>query len=219
MSTALKITTDGSHTLFSEQFRETYHSTFGAIQESQHIFIDAGLDYTSQAKDEIHILEIGFGTGLNALLSMLWAENNKKPVFYHSLEAFPIPKETIQQLNYPEILHCERKAFEKLHQKGQHKISAFFVSTFSQANFQEFYPRKHFYDLIYFDAFSPETQPEMWITEGFERLFQSLKRGGVLTTYSCKGAVKRALKAAGFSIEKLPGPPGKREFIRATAQP
>jgi len=217
-SLKLVVTEDGSHTIFNSQIGEHYHSTFGAIQESEHIFIQAALDVFREKQEILNILEIGFGTGLNALLSLLWADKFDKHINYYGLEAFPISHKTAFSLNYHELLKTDQSLFLNLHRQiaGTLKISDRFslekeVNTLENAVF----PFEK-YDVIYFDAFSPEAQPELWTTDIFTKLFATLKKGGVMTTYSCKGSVKRALKAAGFSIEKLPGPPGKREFLRAT---
>ena len=214
----LVITEDGSYTIFNSRIGEQYHSTFGAIQESEHIFIQAALDIFREKQKTLNILEIGFGTGLNALLSLLWADKFDKHISYYGLEAFPVPYKTTLSLNYHELLKTDQSLFLSLHRQinGALKISDNFslekeVNTLENAVF----PFEK-YDIIYFDAFSPEAQAELWTTDIFTKLFATLKKGGVMTTYSCKGSVKRALKAAGFSIEKLPGPPGKREFLRAT---
>jgi len=209
-------TADGSNSIFNAEIKENYHSSFGAIQESQHIFIDAGL--SSIQKPEISILEVGFGTGLNALLSMDWALKNKRKINYFGIEAHPVSAEIISQLNYCEKLFIDKKYFEKLHaEKGKKiTINPFFSIEAQHKTIQDAsFPDKEF-DGVFFDAFSPETQPEMWEVGIFKKLAAAMKTGGILTTYSCKGSVKRALLSAGFSIEKLPGPPGKREFLRAT---
>lgn len=214
----LVITEDGSHTIFNPHIGEHYHSTFGAIQESEHIFIQAALDVFREKQKTLDILEIGFGTGLNALLSLLWADKFDKHISYYGLEAFPISHKTALSLNYHELLKTDQSLFLNFHRQidGALKISDNFsldkeVNTLENATF----PIEK-YDVIYFDAFSPEAQAELWTADIFTKLFATLKKRGVLTTYSCKGSVKRALKAAGFCIEKLPGPPGKREFLRAT---
>ncbi|UBM61452.1 tRNA (5-methylaminomethyl-2-thiouridine)(34)-methyltransferase MnmD [Candidatus Sulfidibacterium hydrothermale] len=216
---ALTVTRDGSHTLYNERAGEHYHSTFGAIQESKHIFIQAGLSAYQSVTEKLQVLEIGFGTGLNALLTLLWAEKNHQKIKYCGVEAFPLPDVVIKQLNYPELLHVDRALFEKMHQaKAPVWVSSFFEMQLLPVSFQEYEaPLNHFH-VIYFDAFSPESQPEMWTEEGFLKLYKTLVPQGILVTYSCKGSVKRALKAAGFQIEKLPGPPGKREFLRAVAK-
>ncbi len=208
---------DGSDTLFSEKFNEHYHSTFGAVQESEHIFINAGLKPVAQQKKEINIFEVGFGTGLNALLTYKFAFANNLKINYHSIEAFPVDQKTISSMNYPEILGLNGELFKEMHSAENNikTISEFFSILVITDKIQNYTPLKEFYDIIYFDAFSPGTQPGMWTEEIFGKIYDSLKIGGILTTYSSKGIVKRALKSVGFKIEKLPGPPGKREFVKA----
>lgn len=211
------LTSDGSHTLFNQEAGEHYHSTYGAITESGHIFIQAGLDALASKKEQIRVLEIGLGTGLNALLALRWAEKHNNVLNYFAVEAFPLEQKIVSKLNYAELLGLSRTKFAAIHRarNKQIQISEHFFFEFRQITLQEavFSPER--YDLVFFDAFSPEAQPEMWTTACFEKIARAMKTGGLLTTYSCKGAVKRALKAAGFKIEKLPGPPGKREFLRA----
>lgn len=210
------VTGDGSNTLFSIQSGEHYHSVFGAIQESMHIFINAGLEVVPKLSQPVHLLEIGFGTGLNALLSFQWAEKNQIPVLYEGIEAYPIELERVTQLNYPKILNINSSEFYEMHRGGHNKkLGACFDFSLRIEKFEKATFTSQKYDVIFFDAFSPESQPEMWNPEGFEKLFSALKDGGILTTYSCKGSVKRMLKSVGFQIEKIPGPPGKREFLRA----
>lgn len=209
-------TADGSNSIFNAEFNENYHSSFGAIQESQHIFIGACLNFVK--KTEISVLEIGFGTGLNALLALHWAEKNGVKINYFGIEAFPVSTEIISQLNYAEKMFLDRKVFEKLHTENGKRafVNQFFSIETQHKTIQEtILPDKEF-DAVFFDAFSPEVQPEMWEQSIFKKIASSMKTGGILTTYSCKGIVKRALLSAGFSIEKLAGPPGKREFLRAT---
>lgn len=210
------VTGDGSNTIFSAQSGEHYHSVFGAAQESMHIFIKAGLDVIPQLSEPLHLLEIGFGTGLNALLSYQWATKNQVPVVYEGLEAFPVKPEQAIVLNYPKMLNINESIFYEMHMGGQYKkLGSFFNFNLRIEKFEEAeFPTKK-YHLVFFDAFSPESQPEMWTHEGFQKLYLALKPRGILTTYSCKGSVKRMLKSAGFQIEKIPGPPGKREFLRA----
>ncbi len=210
------ITGDGSSTLFNATIGEHYHSTFGAIQESRHIFIEAGLVPFLGQKD-IQVFEVGFGTGLNALLTMKVGAEHRIPINYTAIELFPISLTAASSLNYPEILQMEREAFLKLHQSDEVKtdISPMFFLDKTVVSFPDMAIDKERFHVVYFDAFSPEAQPEMWTEAGFKKLFEALKTGGVLVTYSCKGMVKRAMKSAGFRIEKLPGPPGKREFLRA----
>lgn len=209
---------DGSHTMYSSRFEEHYHSLFGAIQESKHIFIKAGLEASARDKNSITILEIGFGTGLNALLTFQYAQQCNLKVNYVAVEPFPITTDALSRLNYPELLNIETGIFRKMH-KDKDKIlslkSNFNLTVFESSLQSQAFEANQF-NLVYFDAFSPDTQPEMWKQSCFEKIFIAMKLCGILTTYSCKGSVKRALKSAGFDIEKLPGPPGKREFLRAT---
>lgn len=211
------LTSDGSHTLFNKEIGEHYHSTFGAITESEHIFIQAGLGAIPKKKKEINVLEIGLGTGLNALLALRWVERNNTVINYHAIEAFPLEQDIIKDLNYLEVLGMDQKYFHAIHsaRNQERQISDKFRFSFTVVKLEDaIFPPNHF-DVAFFDAFSPEVQPEMWTEPSFQKIFRSMKNGTVLTTYSCKGIVKRALKATGFQIEKLPGPPGKREFLRA----
>lgn len=212
-------TKDGSHTLFNEAAGEHYHSVFGAIQESEHIFIRTGLEAKQTFPEVLQVLEIGFGTGLNALLTLKWAEDDHQSVQYVGIEAFPLTETILKQLNYAAMLHIEPSLFLKIHQSiTRQQITPYFSLQVFHEKFQDFLPGKNRFHVVFFDAFSPDSQPEMWTKEGFIKLHDALISGGTLVTYSCKGSVKRALKAAGFSLEKLPGPPGKREFLRATVR-
>jgi len=211
------VTSDGSHTLFNKEIGEHYHSTFGAITESEHIFIQAGLGAIPKEKTETNVLEIGLGTGLNALLALRWAEKNDKLINYHAIEAFPLGQDIIKKLNYSEVLEMDQNYLQNIHDASsdEKRITNKFCFSFTRLKLEDaIFPTNHF-DAVFFDAFSPEVQPEMWTETAFRKIANSMKYGGVLTTYSCKGIVKRALKASGFQIEKLPGPPGKREFLRA----
>ena len=214
----IRVTGDGSKTIFLPELNETYHSSNGAVQESRHIFIQNGLDLVVN-KGNIRILEVGFGTGLNALLSASWAEKNNQPIQYIGIEAKPLPPELCFQLDYPrhigqhaykiydELIRCDWEIDNQLTthfsiQKREMKIQ----------DFVAFEPM----DLIYFDAFGPRVQAEMWDITILEKMIQSLNSGGALVTYCAQGQFKRDLKAVGFSLESLPGPPGKREMTRAT---
>lgn len=227
----LQITDDGSHTLFVSEIDECYHSTKGAIQESRHIFIEAGLKQCE--KSEINVLEIGFGTGLNALLTAhltlppnpLKGEIEVQKVNYSSIELYPIPLEQVLNLNYPETLEKQRNVppgvfrslFEKIHTSRWNekvKITENFTLTKLKADFTKIELDEKF-DVIYFDAFSPEKQPEMWSEKMFRKLYLCASENAIMTTYCAKGAVRRAMKEAGFTVERLPGPPGKREILRA----
>lgn len=210
-------TKDGSSTLYNCELKEHYHSTFGAIQESRHVFIKTGLDHLSSKLETINVFEVGFGTGLNALLTLLWASKNEKQVNYVGIEAYPISLKTAEELDYPQLLNVDAELFIRMHSASHEKVplSASFNFTLVIGLIQKIQLKESFYDIIFFDAFSPETQPELWTESLFKKLNKSLKKNGILTTYSTKGIVKRALKSAGLSIEKLPGPPGKREILRA----
>jgi len=231
MKTILEITEDGSHTLYVPELDEHYHSTHGAIQESMHVFIDAGLRHCN--KEHIHLLEIGFGTGLNGLLTLLEAEKLQKKVFYHTLERYPLAEAAAMQLNYPEQIATGAKTapvvddkkttrmFHLLHQSPWERATAItpsFTLLKEETDFshpEQFQPPRQ-YDLIYFDAFAPEKQPEMWREAIFQRLSTLCGDDAILTTYCAKGAVRRMLQSASFTVERLPGPPGKREMLRAT---
>lgn len=215
MHSELRITEDGSHTLFVASIDESYHSTHGAVQESRHIFIEAGLKKCN--KSEIKVLEIGFGTGLNAFLTMLEAEKNGKIIDYTSLEKFPVPVTQALKLNYPEELSPKnRTCFEQMHVSlwnDKIQISKPFSLQKIETDFTH-YNFSGMYDVVYFDAFSPEKQPEMWTEDLFKKLFTHCNQGAIMTTYCAKGIVRRAMQAAGFQVERLAGPPGKREILR-----
>ncbi len=211
----IRTTEDGSSTLFRPDLNEHYHSIHGAIQESMHVFIEAGLKY--QHKTSLNILEIGFGTGLNALLTVI--HKGEKKIFYHSLEPYPIDSATVSQINYADIINtsCSQSIYSLLHQSQWNKdlkISTGFILHKDSSDLIDFQALTK-YDLIYFDAFAPDKQPELWTPDIFQKLSDVMNTGGILVTYSCKGIVKRALKKANLKIEKIPGPPGKREILRA----
>ena len=215
---ALKITADGSHTLYLESLNETYHSKHGAIQEAMHVFLNAGFHYFD--KQKLNVLEIGFGTGLNAFLTLLAAEKNNVKVNYTSLEAFPLKEEVIRTLNYTKELNSSKQEiewFKFIHQtewENYQKITPMFNINKVKVELANYKTIEKF-NIIYFDAFGPRVQPEMWSKEIFEKIYNSLNDGGILVTYCAKGSVKRTLKEVGFEIEGLPGPPGKREMTRA----
>ena len=211
----LKISEDGSSTLYRPDLDEHYHSIHGAIQESMHIFINAGL---KQCKNRpLHILEIGFGTGLNVLLTMLNTENI--PVIYHSIEKFPIGDDIIKLINFPEILGDKAKVwFNKIHKVSwnvEHNIALIFTLQKIEADLLDCVLQENFYNLVYFDAFAPEKQPELWDIYIFTKIYNSMQNNGILTTYCAKGSVRRAMQACGFKVERLQGPLGKRQIIRA----
>ena len=249
------VTGDGSHSLFVPELNEHYHSTFGAIQESEFIFIESGIHYFNQllssaiwhlascichpasailhpASGILHpasgiphppppitILEIGFGTGLNALLTQIEAERTGQKISYTSLEAYPLDCDIWSRLNYPHRLGAwVIGVFEQLHEVPWNKpevISPMFTLHKINGNLETFRPGKDEFNIIFFDAFGPDVQPELWTPGIFKSLFLSLKKEGILVTYSVKGTVVKALQSAGFYTEKLPGPPGKRHILRA----
>lgn len=213
------VTADGSVTIAIPQLNVTYHSKHGAIQESMHVFIEAGLKPLLHQQETINIFEMGFGTGLNALLTLIEAAKYQHKINYQTVEAFPLEKEIVAALNYCEQLHqpALKPLFEQLHTSPwdqslnltpwftfqKNHTTLFNLSTGQPSN------------LIYYDAFAPNAQPELWTVDVFTQLFNMLTAGGVLVTYCSKGDVRRAMQAAGFTVEKISGPPGKREMVRA----
>lgn len=220
MQTLLEITSDGSHTIFVPELNEHYHSTFGAIQESMFVFINSGLKKIDKTITRVHILEMGFGTGLNTLLTCIESVKSSRQVHYIGVEKFPLTDTIIHQLNYPKILDpSSSKLFISLHNapwNQEIKITPNFTLHKIDEGINEVFMTPDTYDLVYFDAFSPDVQPELWSEQIFQKLATAMKAGGILVTYSAKGSVRRAMKNAGFEVEKLPGPPGKREITRAT---
>ncbi len=209
-------TADGSHTLFVPELNEHYHSVKGAMTESAHIFIGMGLQ-AAKAQTP-HILEIGFGTGLNAFLTCREAIAKRRKVFYTTLERYPLPLEMVGLLNYAETEEA-KQCFLSLHEAEWNKkveLCPYFVLEKRETDFTTCTFDGMAYDVIYFDAFAPEKQPEMWSETLMTRLYESLRPEGILTTYCAKGEIRRTLQRAGFTVERLPGPPnGKREILRA----
>ncbi|MCT4663923.1 MAG: tRNA (5-methylaminomethyl-2-thiouridine)(34)-methyltransferase MnmD [Flavobacteriales bacterium] len=213
-------TEDGSSSFFVPALDETYHSVHGAWNESYHVFIKNGFHIVQETT--LSILEIGFGTGLNALQTSLEAQKNQIPVSFTTLENFPIPKEWVAQLNYDqkaqEFYQSEKTYFQELHNAKWNEtenIHSFFKLQKIEETVQNWQVIEKHFNLIYFDAFAPNKQEEMWTEEIFQKMFDSLKNGGLLTTYCAKGSVKRMLKSVGFRIKNVPGPPGKREMTLA----
>ncbi|NQY08342.1 MAG: tRNA (5-methylaminomethyl-2-thiouridine)(34)-methyltransferase MnmD [Flavobacteriales bacterium] len=214
MKLNLVVTGDGSHTLYAVDLNEHYHSVNGAIQESQHVFIDAALRY--HKKSEVNILEIGFGTGLNAVLSLKETEEFGRVIHYHGIEPFPLERELLDKFNYSSEIG-EEKYFDLIH------AASWDASEFISENFNLFKDQTTIqtvelskrYDIVYFDAFAPDIMPELWTIAVFAKIYKAMNLDGVFTTYSCKGVVRRALLEVGFDVEKIPGPPGKREMLRA----
>ncbi|WP_209404447.1 tRNA (5-methylaminomethyl-2-thiouridine)(34)-methyltransferase MnmD [Pseudozobellia sp. WGM2] len=210
-------TGDGSKTIQISDWNEQYHSKHGAIQEAYHVFIEMGLSLF--ADRELSILEIGFGTGLNAFITFLEAEKRSLVINYNGVEKFPVSVEEVQQLNYVSELKAENyeDLFSRMHDSPWERdnlISENFRLTKRQLDFNEIDGAER-YDLIYFDAFGARVQPELWTEDIFSRMYGVLKLEGVLVTYAAKGSVRRAMQAVGFEVERLPGPPGKREMLRA----
>lgn len=210
-------TRDGSTTIHIEGWDECYHSRFGAIQEAKHVFIKNGLSLFEN--DKISILEIGFGTGLNAFITFLEAKKSNLIIDYVGVEAYPISADELASMNYVEELNAdkERSVFEKMHEsKWEERIPLRddFSLTKRKQVFESITDLDKF-DLIYFDAFGYNVQPELWSTAIFDKMFKALKPKGILVTYAARGVVKRSMKEVGFRVEKLAGPPGKREMFRA----
>lgn len=210
-------TSDGSHSLYNTELDEHYHSVHGAIQESMHVFIQAGLR-SLPSIGNINILEIGFGTGLNAFLTFLESRGFPGVISYTAIEPFPLGTDIVSSLNYAALLDADEKhVLEKMH-SAEHGAGEKYHERFNfikvHDRIQDAVLNEH-YDLVYFDAFGPRVQPEMWSSDVFWKLHSMMKDGAMLVTYCAKGEVKRTLKGAGFRVETLPGPPGKREMVRA----
>lgn len=213
-------TDDGSHTLLSKSFDEIYHSRKGAKQESEHVFLWAGLEKVLAEKDDITILEVGFGTGLNCLLTLNKIQNTDVDIEYIGVEPFPVQWAMLEQLNYPKLFESQELSlyFKKMHQlemNERHPITTNFQLLKIQQPLADIEIEEGSIDLIYFDAFAPSKQPDMWVKSIFNQCHQLLKPQGLWVTYCAKGQVKRDLKEVGFEVESLLGPPGKREMIRA----
>ncbi len=212
-------TGDGSVTIHLPEWNEQYHSKHGAIAEAIHVFIKTGLHnwLDQNSEKEVSILEIGFGTGLNTFLTLLEASRKNLQIKYTAIEAYPVLLSEIKQLNYVELLDASEFDFLKLHQVEWETFSEIH-SSFQLKKQNKFFSEiedEEIYDLIYFDAFGARVQPELWTEEIFKKMISALIPGGILVTYAAKGSVRRAMQAVGFTVERLPGPPGKREMLRA----
>jgi len=210
-------TGDGSVTIYLPEMKESYHSKFGAIREAYHVFIQSGLALTKG--QPIVVLEIGFGTGLNAFITYLETVKTGQQIHYTGVEAYPVVSEESLQLNYVTELNAEKQKedFEKMHTSDWGEpvvLSPDFTLTKRQQFFQDIDDNEVF-DLIYFDAFGYHYQPELWTVDIFKRMYASLKKEGILVTYACRTVIKKAMIEAGFTVEKIAGPPGKREMLRA----
>lgn len=213
-------TQDGSHSILSNKYGVSYHSKYGAIRESRHVFIETGLYHKALQQKNLAVLELGFGTGLNALLTFQEALQHQWTVYYEAVEAYPIEAAQASQLNYPSLLKEDRlqSVFDTMHQSNWEEkqlLSTYFTFRKTRKTFQTIDYQQEF-DIIYFDAFAPNAQPELWELPMIQKLYQALREEGVLVTYCAKGSVKRAFKEVGFLVEALPGPPGKREMTRCT---
>jgi len=216
----LVMTQDGSYTLYSKDHRVTYHSKYGAIQESNHVFVDSGLLPVLKKQDKISILELGFGTGLNVLLT--WkniVDIDTVHVDYHSFDVYPLPEDLLNACVYDDRLKIPTTISKNILTSDWDKLievdSRFTLTKHNKDILEETLPDNYF-DIVYFDAFSPESQPELWSISLFEKIHESMTNEAILVTYCAKGEVKRILKKIGFTLESLPGPPGKREMTRAT---
>ncbi|QIL76242.1 tRNA (5-methylaminomethyl-2-thiouridine)(34)-methyltransferase MnmD [Hymenobacter sp. HDW8] len=216
----VRVTQDGSSTLYVPALNEHYHSTHGAVQEAQHVYLGAGLEPALASGGQIQVLEIGFGTGLNALLTLQRGLSAPQLIHYDTLEKYPLPPHVVAALGVERyILNPELQEFHyQLHAAPWNEavpITSRFTLRKLHTALQDFaLPAAH-YNAVYFDAFAPEKQPDMWTDAVFDQLFAATAPGGILTSYCAKGSFRRSLKAAGWVVEKIPGPPGKREMTRA----
>jgi len=219
------ITGDGSNTIHIPEWDEQYHSKHGAIQEANHVFLNMGLDHyrskpSYQKQSPIAILEMGFGTGLNALLTFFDAHKHQTPIQYTGVEAYPISPEEVKAMDYVSLIKEEgaQHIYNQLHTtpwESQQEISPSFQLTKREQRFENIVDQDAF-DLVYFDAFGARVQPELWGEVIFKKMYIALREKGILVTYAAKGSVRRAMQAVGFEVERLTGPPGKREMLRAT---
>lgn len=221
MQREIIVTNDNSHTISVASLGVAYHSRYGAITESQHVFIREGLEtfLAAQPTESVRILEMGFGTGLNALLTLMTAEERPCHINYHGIENDPLLRGEVQQLNYPEQLNHPEAGnwFRMIHELAWDStvnLTDFFRLEKHRCDMQSFATNERF-EIIYYDAFAPNAQPELWTENIFAKLYQLMVPGGLLVTYCAKGAVRRAMQSAGLTVERPAGPPGKREMLRA----
>ena len=211
------ITNDGSHSLLVPELNEQYHSIHGAKQEAEHVFLKMGLEDDSKASlKEINVFEVGFGTGLNALLTADWASRNNKVINYSSIEKYPVSSDEFSLLNYGDLLG-DPELYNKITSAGWESLKQitkhFAVKKLELDLLVDELPKGQ--DVVFFDAFAPNKQPKLWEIEVFEKIFKIMNQEGVLVTYCCQGQARRNMIAAGFEVEKVAGPPGKREMLRA----
>jgi tRNA U34 5-methylaminomethyl-2-thiouridine-forming methyltransferase MnmC len=224
MKKEIIVTTDGSHSIAIPEMGVTYHSTHGAVQESMHVFIASGLRFmTGKAKEPspVSIFEMGFGTGLDALLTLIKAEKDHQPVYFETIEAFPLDVSITSQLNYCALLERPdfQPVFERLHNcewNAVVEISPYFSIKKICTTLADYAPPANNFSVVYFDPFAPDIQPDLWTVVVFRKLYEQVQPGAVLTTYCSKSIVRRAMAEAGWKVEKIPGPPHKREIVRAT---
>lgn len=215
-------TQDGSHSLFVPELNETYHSFHGAMQESEHVFIKSGLlHWCSYHGNTMNVLEVGLGTGLNALLTLREAINRNLTINYTTIEAYPVPEDLLKKLNYAEKVELEDAAmwFDKLHEAEWNKkvqLNEGFTFHKIKGKLEEIKLPKNTMDVVYYDAFAPSKQPEMWEYSKLETINKSMASEGVFSTYCATGQLKRDLKELQMEVESLPGPPGKKEMVRGT---
>ena len=211
---------DGSHTIELIGQNEQYHSTHGAVQESNHVYIKHGLERIAENRKQIHILEVGMGTGLNVLLTFQYALKYQLDIHYTAVEAYPLEEQIYRQLNYSHIIDDDSLAsiFNRIHESQWNEemsLNNSFRFIKIDEKIQEVPLKDAYFNLVYHDAFNPNLEPNLWDEELFLKIYKSMTANGLLTTYSTKGIVKRALKSCGFMIQKKPGPPGKREILNA----
>ena len=208
------VTKDGSHSLFVPSLNEQYHSIHGAKQEAEHVFLKMGLGF--HKKEKLRVFEVGFGTGLNALLTCNFASKNNIEIDYVSVEKYPVTKAEFSVLNYGDILKMETLFVQMFEQEWEQKClvnDSFSLLKINKDLKKDSLPEG--FDVIYFDAFAPNKQPDMWSVEVFTKMRDMLNEGGCLVTYCCQGQARRTMIEAGFTVEKVEGPPGKREMLRA----
>ena len=217
MNREFRLTEDGSQTMYVNELDEAYHSIHGAIQESMHVFINHG--FHNIRKSPLRVLEMGLGTGLNLILTLLESEKLGIDVYYHAVEKYPLVPSEYNMLNFEKIISCSPKGrLVKMHEalwEEDFNLTENFLIHKEKADFRSMNPSGKF-NLVYFDAFAPDKQPQLWTAEIFSKLHVLLDPEAILVTYTSKGSVRRALISCGFEVIKLPGPPGKWEMIRAT---
>lgn len=210
---SIQLTEDGSLTLFSNRFHATYHSRKGAITESLHVYIEHGLKQACKINNKVNVGEVGLGSGMNAMLTYLFCKSLGIPAHYNAIEAYPIDIETIEQIS-KEIWNLEPELYKQMMMNRKRKFSDTFEFDLTIGNWPDVNPFSDL-DILYYDAFAPGCQPDLWTENALSKSWEGLKTGGILVTYCAKGEVKRTLKSLGFVVENPPGPPGKREMTRA----